>query len=51
MRVAFGGPFGLDMGTVMMMGQSGSVDMAMLAEVLPGVEAAILAAFDEEDDD
>lgn len=35
-----GGPIGLDFGAVLMMGAALEVDQAMLAEVLPDVEAA-----------
>jgi hypothetical protein len=43
-----GGPFGLDMGATLLMGQAMGVDMALLADVLPSVEAAIIAAMDDE---
>lgn len=38
-----GGAFALDFGTVMQMGQAVGADLSLLAEVLPAVEAAIIA--------
>lgn len=46
-----GSPFGLDFGAIMTMGQALGVDRALLAEVLPGVEAAILAGLRGEGDE
>ncbi|WP_200922315.1 DUF7697 family protein [Sphingomonas sp. Leaf17] len=37
-----GQPFALDFTAVMAMGQAASVDMALLADVLPAVEAVIV---------
>lgn len=37
-----GRPFALDFGTVMQMGGALNVDLALLAEVLPAAEAAIV---------
>lgn len=37
-----GVPIGLDMGTVMQIGTARRVDLDLLADVLPAVEAAIL---------
>lgn len=46
-------PLGLDFGAIMMMGGARGVDTAMLAEILPRIEAAVLSppdsdAYDEE---
>ena len=41
-----GVPIGLDMGTVLQMGAARQVDMGLLADVLPAVEAAILTGRD-----
>lgn len=45
-----GQPFGLDFGAVMLMAQARGTDLALLSEVLPAIEAAILTgreAYDE----
>lgn len=46
-----GGPYGLDFGSVMVMGEALGVDAELLAEVLPGAEEAILSSFAADDDD
>lgn len=43
---AMSGPFGLDFGAVMMMGAARGADLALLADVLPACEAAILIGRD-----
>lgn len=51
--VGFGGPFGLNFGTLMMMAEPVGGDLEMLAEILPRIEHARLAGIDgggEEDD-
>ena len=47
-----GAPFALDYNAVMAMGAAHEADLALLAEVLPAAEAAILSRFadDEEGD-
>lgn len=42
-----GQPFALDYGAVMLVGMAADVDTALLQEVLPAVEAAILTGSDE----
>jgi len=49
-------PLGLDFGAIMMMGAARGVDTAMLSEILPRIESAVLNppdpdAYDEEADD
>ncbi len=49
-------PLGLDFGAIMMLGAARGADTAMLAEILPRIEAAVLdppdpGAYDEEADD
>lgn len=49
-------PLGLDFGAIMMMGAARGVDTAMLAEILPRIEGAVLNppdpdAYEEETDD
>lgn len=41
--MGMGAPFALDFGAVMLVGQARSVDIEMLAEVLPDAERAILS--------
>lgn len=45
-----GGPYGLDMGAVMMVAQARGVDTGFLAEVLPSLERVIITAMDDEDE-
>lgn len=40
-----GRPFGLDYGAIMTVGAHRGADLSLLAEVLPSVEAAILAMY------
>ena len=42
-------PIGLDFGAVMMMGAARGVDLRLLSEILPRIEAAIIAPADEQD--
>ncbi len=51
LRVAFGGPFALDYGSVMMVGQARGVDAELLADVLPTVERAVLKGLQGDGDD
>jgi hypothetical protein len=44
-----GGAFGLNMGTVMTMGQATDVNLKLLAAVLPGVEVAIIDGLNADD--
>lgn len=46
-----GHPFALDYGAVMLMGLAADVDAALLQEVLPAVEAAIVTGSDDEGGD
>lgn len=46
-----GQPFALDYGAVMLVGMAADVDVALLQEVLPAVEAAILSGSDDEGGD
>lgn len=48
LRVGFGGPYALDYGAVLAMGDAMGADRALLADVLPAVENAILAGLDGE---
>lgn len=43
MRLATGGPIGLDFGAALALGQALDADMGLLADVLPAVETAVLA--------
>lgn len=45
-----GQPFGLDFGAVMMVGAAQGVDTALLGEVLPALEGAVLSALNADDD-
>jgi len=44
-------PIGLDFGAVLAFGGAVGVDMEMLADVLPGVEIALLSRDDDSSDD
>lgn len=46
-----GKPFGVDFGAVMMIGQARGVDTALLADVLPAMETAVLKRFHEDGPD
>ncbi|MBB3940692.1 hypothetical protein GGR39_002349 [Novosphingobium fluoreni] len=46
-----GQPFALDFGAVMLVGMAADVDLALLQEVLPAVESAILLGSDDEGGD
>jgi hypothetical protein len=43
-----GGPFGLDMGAVMMMAGAAGVDGELLVDILPAIEKVIVTRFDNE---
>jgi len=53
MRVGMGGPYGLDFGAIMTMGAALGADLELLADVLPGIEAARIGGLsgEEEGDD
>lgn len=46
-----GQAYALDFGAVMALGSALGADLRMLAEVLPAVEKAALARFDDRDDE
>lgn len=48
LRAGMGGPFALDFGAVLAMGQAQGADMAMLADILPSVERILLDQMAEE---
>lgn len=50
-RAAFGGPYALDYGAILMMADAMGAGTALLADVLPSVEPVIVKAYRENADD
>ena len=46
-----GTPYGLDFGAVMAVGEAGGCDLAMLSELLPRVEEAVLSGCATQDEE
>ncbi|WP_456114998.1 DUF7697 family protein [Stakelama tenebrarum] len=51
MRAGFGGAYAMDFGAVLEMGRQMGADGGLLADVLPGVEAVLIAAMRADDGD
>lgn len=49
LRMGMNGPYGLDFGAVMQVGQALGADTALLADILPQIETVVLLALKGED--